>query len=108
MRDLKSAACENMLTGVARRFSIEVTPRDQAAMQNLGEILPAKQEVFIACLPADSMDTLIAAAAKIQQCGMSAVPHIVARNITGKPALATALQRLSQEAGDQERADRWR
>ncbi len=99
MRDLKSAACENMLTGVARRFSIEVTPRDQAAMQNLGELLPAKQEVFIACLPADSMDTLIAAAAKIQQCGMSAVPHIVARNITGRPALATALQRLSQEVG---------
>ena len=97
--DPKAAACEDATDEPARRFSIEVTLRDKTAIDGLRKFLPAGQEIFIACLPGDSLDDLIDTAVHIQQCGMITTPHIAARNITSRQELETALQRLCQEAG---------
>jgi methylenetetrahydrofolate reductase (NADPH) len=55
--------------------------------------------VFIAALPGDSADKLIAAAAQLRRSGLIPTPHIVARNIEDRRELDDLLGRLVGEAG---------
>ncbi len=62
-------------------------------------MLPSGTEVFIASLPKDTSDQQALAAVKMQRAGLTPVPHLVARNMTGMAEFESIVGRLVAEAG---------
>jgi methylenetetrahydrofolate reductase (NADPH) len=81
------------------RFSAEVTTRDEDSLKFAEKSLPKGMEVFVASLPKDPHDKLIAAAVRIRKAGLEPVPHIVARNIASQADLESLLAHLAGDAG---------
>jgi len=89
------AAAGRLLAG----YSIEITGADRAVAE-IGEVdLPAGTEVFIAFVPGESPARVIHAARQVARRGLTPVPHIVARAMTGPPMLDDVLGRFAGEAG---------
>ena len=82
-----------------RGYSTEVTARDRRSIEAARDLLPRGSEVFIAAIPGESEDRLVAAAVALRAAGMVPVPHIVARNIESRKGLEDLVGRLTGEAG---------
>jgi methylenetetrahydrofolate reductase (NADPH) len=80
-------------------YSAELTTRDHKSLDAAKDILRPQTRVFVAAMPRDTADDMIAAAIRLHKAGMVAIPHIVARNITDRAMLDDMLARLSGEAG---------
>lgn len=80
-------------------YSVEVTAKDKKGIEAAQQLLPKGFEVFVANLPNDSMDRLVQACAVLGRAGLSAVPHMVARNTASVAELDDTLARLVGEAG---------
>jgi methylenetetrahydrofolate reductase (NADPH) len=89
------AAMANLL----KDYSVELTARDRKSLEIAPEALKPGQEVFIAALPNDKVDDVVAACAQLRKDGLTPVPHVVARNIESVKALDSLLGRLVDEAG---------
>ena len=87
------------LSGFLRNFSSEVTARDPRSIEAARELLPPGAEVFIAAVPGESPEQMVAAAVQLRRAGMTPVPHIVARNIESRGRLDELFARLVGEAG---------
>ena len=87
------------LARLLENYSAELTTRDHKSLDAAGDILRPETRVFVAAMPRDTADDMIAAAIRLHKVGMIAIPHIVARNIPDKAALDRILARLSAEAG---------
>jgi methylenetetrahydrofolate reductase (NADPH) len=80
-------------------YSAELTTRDHKSLDAAADILRPQTRVFVAAMPRDTADDMIAAAIRLHKANMVAIPHIVARNITDEATLDRMLARLSAEAG---------
>lgn len=87
------------LAALLKSYSIEVTARDATTFDRLIGRLPPGAEVFVANIPNDSLDLLVAACARIRAIGFVPVPHIVARNIRDLAELDSLMKRLAADAG---------
>ena len=87
------------LAGILENYSAELTARDRKSLELAPELLKPGTEVFIAALPNDKVDDVVAACAQLRKSGLTPVPHVVSRNIENFAALDSLLGRLSQEAG---------
>jgi methylenetetrahydrofolate reductase (NADPH) len=87
------------LAALLRSYSVELTSRDRRSLDAAPDLLRPGTEVFIAALPGDSVDDLVAATAQLKRAGLAPVPHIVARNIEDRSALDSLLARLTAAAG---------
>jgi methylenetetrahydrofolate reductase (NADPH) len=87
------------LADILQGYSAEVTARDRKSLDAAHELLAPGTEVFIAAIPGESPDRLVAAAAQLRRAGLIPTPHIVARNIKNRVALDDLLERLVGEAG---------
>ena len=87
------------LTGLLRNYSAEVTARDKKGIDAAPDLLPKGAEVFVANLPNDDFDKLVAACAQIRKSGLTPVPHMVARNTHSTAELDEVFARLVGEAG---------
>jgi methylenetetrahydrofolate reductase (NADPH) len=87
------------LARLLENYSAELTTRDHKSLDAAKDILRPQTRVFVAAMPRDTADDMIAAAIRLHKAGMVAIPHIVARNITDRAMLDDMLQRLSGEAG---------
>jgi methylenetetrahydrofolate reductase (NADPH) len=87
------------LAGLLQSYSVELTSRDRRSLDSAPDLLRPGTEVFIAALPGDDVDDLVAAAAQLKRAGLAPVPHIVARNIEDRAALDSLLARLTAAAG---------
>jgi len=81
------------------RISAEVTTRDEDSLKFAEKSLPKGIEVFVASLPKDPHDRLIATTVRVRKAGLEPVPHIVARNIASQAELDSLLAHLAGEAG---------
>jgi len=90
---------QSPIQALMQRYSVEVTAKDQKGMDAAGELLAPGAEVFVANLPNESADKLVAACVQIANKGLSPVPHMVARNIHSFEELDHTLARLNGEAG---------
>jgi methylenetetrahydrofolate reductase (NADPH) len=81
------------------RISAEVTTRDEDSLKFAEKSLPKGIEVFVASLPKDPHDRLIATTVRVRKAGLEPVPHIVARNIASQAELDNLLTHLAGEAG---------
>jgi methylenetetrahydrofolate reductase (NADPH) len=80
-------------------YTAELTTRDHKSLDAVPDILRPQTRVFVAAMPKDTADDMIAAAIRLHKAGMVAVPHIVARNIKDRATLDHTLARLAGEAG---------
>ena len=92
-------AVEPTLGGLLRTYSVEVTAKDRKGIDAAQQLCAPGTEVFVANLPNDSMDRLVAACTTLGKAGLSAVPHMVARNTASRAELDDTLARLVGEAG---------
>ena len=90
---------DDNLAALLDDYSVEVTSRDAASVAAAAATMRSGTEVFVANLPREGADVLVAAARTLKLAGLSPVPHIVARNIAGPRELGDMLARLTAEAG---------
>jgi methylenetetrahydrofolate reductase (NADPH) len=86
------------LRSLLRGFSLEVSARDTRAIDQAADLLPAGTEVYLNWIPGDTHHRTIAAAAKLRQAGLTPVPHVAARFLSGFTQLADFVARLAGEA----------
>ena len=79
-------------------FSIEVTPKGVAGIDDFRDYLPVDTRVYITYLPNDGPDDTVAAAHKVASCGAIPVPHIPARALASRSDLQQLLERLTSSA----------
>lgn len=90
-----ASALKNLL----QNSSLEVTPGDEKSIDAAPGLLPAGTEIFVAGLPKDPPEKVIAAAIRLHRLGMKVVPHIVARNIASEADLRKLIAGLAEVAG---------
>ena len=99
MGTLTALAPSEALRGLLQGYSTEVIGRDRKSIEAAPELLPRGAEVFIAAVPGESVDRVIAAAAQLREGGLIPVPHLAARNFASLRDVDRALGRLRDEAG---------
>lgn len=90
---------DDNLAALLDDYSVEVTSRDAASVADAATSMRSGTEVFVANLPREGADVLVATARTLKLAGLSPVPHVVARNIAGPRELGDMLARLTAEAG---------
>ena len=61
--------------------STEVTPHDAKSLDELARILPAGFPVYVANTPKTAPDDVVRMALRIQELGLTASPHVIARRV---------------------------
>jgi methylenetetrahydrofolate reductase (NADPH) len=87
------------LAELLRGYSVEVTPRSRSAIEACREHLAPGTEVYIAFVPGETHDAVVATAAWLRAAGFVPVPHVTARNLASLAQLDGFLERLAGEAG---------
>lgn len=86
---------------LARRFSIEITPKQAAKVEDFAALLPRATRVFVTFVPGETVDAVIATIHRLAAAGMRPVPHVAARNLRAR-ATFEHLVRGSFAAGARE------
>jgi methylenetetrahydrofolate reductase (NADH) len=79
--------------------SLELMPRDKAAVERCVERAAPGTEVFIARVPGDAHGATIATATLLREAGLEPVPHIGARYLEDDAVADDLIARLAGEAG---------
>ena len=87
-----------------RGCSVEITPGDTKSINVAATTLPENTETFVASLPNGHLDDVVDTAIRVRREVLHPVPHLAARNLSSAAHLERLLQRLSGEAGVDERA----
>jgi methylenetetrahydrofolate reductase (NADPH) len=87
------------LKGLLGEYSTEVIPRDRRCIEAAGELLAPGSEVFIAAVPGETQDEMVAAAVRLRELGLVPVPHVAARSLANLADADRLLGRLRDEAG---------
>ena len=91
---MSNEAIKNFLDG----FSIEVTPRAAAKIDNFAELIPKGTLIYIAHIEGTPIDEMVATAKKINKQGFSPMPHFPARIIKDKNVLQDWISKYQNEA----------
>ena len=79
-------------------FSIEVTPRAAAKIDNFAELIPKGTLIYVAHIEGTPIDEMVATAKKINEQGFSPMPHFPARIIKDKNVLQDWISKYQNEA----------
>lgn len=88
-------AIRSFVTG----YSVEVTPKGAAKVEDFRTLLRPGTSVFITFVPGAELADSIATAERLRGEGFNPVPHLAARSMNGKTILDQGLARLAGEAG---------
>ena len=91
---MSNEAIKNFLDG----FSIEVTPRAAAKIDNFAELIPKGTLIYVAHIEGTPIDEMVATAKKINEQGFSPMPHFPARIIKDKNVLQDWISKYKNEA----------
>ncbi len=87
-------AIKNFLDG----FSIEVTPRAAAKIDNFADLIPKGTLIYIAHIEGTPIEEMVATAKKINEQGFLPMPHFPARIIKDKNVLQDWISKYQNEA----------
>jgi len=79
-------------------FSIEVTPKAAAKIDNFADLIPKGTLIYIAHIEGTPIEEMVATAKKINEQGFSAMPHFPARIIKDKNVLQDWISKYQNEA----------
>ena len=88
----------SLLKNFLNNFSIEVTPRAVAKIENLSELIPSGTLVYIAHIEGTPIEEMVKTAKKINQQGYATMPHFPARIIKDKKTLKDWISKYQNEA----------
>jgi len=88
----------NLLKNFLNNFSIEVTPRAVAKIENLSELIPSGTLVYIAHIEGTPIEEMLKRQKKINQQGYATMPHFPARIIKDKKTLKDWISKYQNEA----------
>lgn len=89
---------KNLLKNFLNNFSIEVTPRAVAKIENLHELIPSGTLVYIAHIEGTPIEEMVKTAKKINEQGYATMPHFPARIIKDKKTLKDWISKYQNEA----------
>jgi len=75
--------------------STEVTPNDEKLLDEMARILPAGYPVYVANTPKTSPDDVVRVALRLQELGLTASPHVIARRVVDANRLRDRLRTLA-------------
>jgi len=87
-----------LLKNFLNNFSIEVTPRAVAKIENLHELIPSGTLVYIAHIEGTPIEDMVKTAKKINEQGYATMPHFPARIIKDKKTLKDWISKYQNEA----------
>ena len=87
------------LADLVRGYSIEVSPHEGLDAARLASLLGAGRTVYVTALPGRGFDFNLPAAGMLARAGLKPVPHLAARRVPSRAALADYLARARDEAG---------
>ena len=87
------------LCTLLRVASIETTARAASVEEAIAARLPPNASVYITALPGDLPEATLAAAKRLFNVGLKAVPHLAARHFRSQGELENLLARLRDDAG---------
>jgi methylenetetrahydrofolate reductase (NADH) len=74
--------------------STEVTPHDEARLEEFARVIPPRMCVYVAHTPKASLDDVVRVALRLSALGLAVSPHIVARRVEDPTCLRRALKKL--------------
>ena len=86
------------LKSFLNEFSIEVTPRAVAKIENLSDLIPSGTLIYIAHIEGTPIDEMVKTARKINDQGYTTMPHFPARIIKDKNTLKDWILKYQNEA----------
>lgn len=89
------ASLEQALRDFVAAGSTEVTPNDEKSLGELARILPAGFPVYVANTPKTSPDDVVRIALRLQELGLEASPHVIARRVVDAKRLRDRLRILA-------------
>ena len=89
------AAFKQALRDFVAAGSTEVTPNDEKLLVEMARILPAGFPVYVANTPKTSPDDVVRIALRIQELGLAASPHVIARRVADAKRLRDRLRVLA-------------
>lgn len=92
---MRAQAIRSLMTG----FSVETTSAGARKIESFSGLLRPGTKAYIACLPGEDFDGILATAVRLRQEGLIPVPHVPARSIPNRDFLDRFLARLAREAG---------
>ena len=91
---MKNDKLKNFLKG----FSLEVTPRAAAKIENFSELIPKGTLIYIAHIEGTPIEEMVETAKKINDQGYSPMPHFPARIIKNEKVLQDWISQYKNEA----------
>ena len=86
------------LTSFLKGFSLEVTPRAAAKIENFSELIPKGTLIYIAHIEGTPIEEMVETAKKINDQGYSPMPHFPARIIKNEQVLQDWISQYKNEA----------
>lgn len=96
---MSDASLHSAVVGLVQGASLELMPRDKAAVDRAIEKAVPGSEVFIARVPGDAHGATVATAILLRNAGFDPIPHVGARYFENQAALDDTVARLAGEAG---------
>jgi methylenetetrahydrofolate reductase (NADH) len=91
---LSGVELKRRIVDFVRGASTEISTHDEQQLGTLAAELPPGTSVYVAHTPKASLEDVVRVAVKVQALGLPASPHIVARRVPSREALARALEQL--------------
>ena len=89
------------LARFVQHVSTEITSHDDDVVASLAATLPPGTTVYVAHTPKSSLDDVVRVAREVQEAGLRASPHLVARRIRSAAELARAASSLREAKVEQ-------
>ena len=96
---MKTNQTEINIKSLIKDFSIETTPDVYAKYGQFTEFLSEKNDVYVTYLPDEKPENVIETSKKINEEGLTAIPHLPARTIKDNSKLEKYIGSLSEIAG---------
>ena len=96
---MKTNQKEIHIKSLIKDFSIETTPNVYAKYGQFTEFLSEKNDVYVTYLPDEKSENVIETSKKINEEGLTAIPHLPARTIKDNSELEKYIGSLSEIAG---------
>lgn len=98
-REDQGGDADRELGALLAGYSIEVTPRTAAKVDDFRALLPRGTRVYIAHIDGTPIDDMVATARRLAGEGFAVMPHLPARGIADAATLDAWLARYREEAG---------
>ena len=84
---------------VIERWSIEITAKDAARLEEAVDLIPMGTKIPITFLPGETIEARVATARRVKELGYLPIPHISARRLKSREELESFLAGIQQEVG---------